>query len=206
MEQNLQDTNTECLSHRFRIEYVDFVKGIAITLMVLCHSGLQGSFSQWVYSFHMPLFFIISGFLVKDSSKPVLKFIKKKFRQLLIPYFLFAAILCFGDKSYMDWFGILYASRNSLAMSSCFTPLWFLPCFFVSTIVYNVINSIKKTAIRHFLILFTGCLGFTLSAIKTGSYSYPFNLDVAFVGILLMFIGNIFVNVLVNKQIIGGGY
>ena len=197
-------TKMDKISNSKRIAYVDFVKGIAIMLMVLCHSGLHGSFSQWVYSFHMPLFFIVSGFLVKDSSKQTKAFIQKKFRQLLIPYFIFAAILCFGDDSYIDWINIIYASRDSLAMSSCFTPLWFLPCFFVSTIVLNVINSIKNTPIRHLLFVLVGLLGFILSAIKVFSYGFPFNLDVALVGVLLMFLGGKFVNLLINKYILGG--
>lgn len=49
-----------------RLEYIDIVKGIGIFLMVLGHSYSEDNASliiKWLYSFHMPLFFIVSGVL-----------------------------------------------------------------------------------------------------------------------------------------------
>lgn len=41
----------------------DLLKGIGILLMMWCH--LTQTHSQFVYSFHMPLFFLISGYYAK---------------------------------------------------------------------------------------------------------------------------------------------
>lgn len=46
-----------------RIEYLDYAKGIGIILVVLGHILIKGNIKIYIYSFHMPLFFIISGYL-----------------------------------------------------------------------------------------------------------------------------------------------
>lgn len=60
------------MSARKRIEYVDVAKGIAILCVVAGHTfaaydpgSLQNKF---IYSFHMPLFFILSGFFYKPQE------------------------------------------------------------------------------------------------------------------------------------------
>ena len=73
-----------------RIEYIDAVKGFAILLMVMAHT-IGWNFSDWtfltrditelsvgelnagviwklIYSFHMPLFFVISGYFTYKSG------------------------------------------------------------------------------------------------------------------------------------------
>ena len=47
-----------------RLDYMDAVKGIGILLVVMGHN-LQGipALTSWIYSFHMPLFFIVTGYL-----------------------------------------------------------------------------------------------------------------------------------------------
>lgn len=51
---------------RERILYVDIAKFVGITLMVIGHSGLTGYLENWIYAFHMPFFFLISGMFMKD--------------------------------------------------------------------------------------------------------------------------------------------
>ena len=46
-----------------RLDSIDLAKGIAIFLMILCHSGMNNGITQWIYAFHMPLFFVVSGYL-----------------------------------------------------------------------------------------------------------------------------------------------
>lgn len=59
-------------------------------------SGLQ----KWIYSFHMPLFFFISGYLFSLTNKSLSniqsgQFIKKKLKRLMIPYFVLGTIIFF---------------------------------------------------------------------------------------------------------------
>lgn len=41
-----------------RLEWIDITKGFAIILMVFGHSSIPKSISNYIWSFHMPLFFI----------------------------------------------------------------------------------------------------------------------------------------------------
>ena len=46
----------------------DVMKGIGILLMMLGHIPVEGMVYKWIYSFHMPMFFLISGYLTKNTA------------------------------------------------------------------------------------------------------------------------------------------
>ena len=50
-----------------RIVWLDVAKGMAIILMVLGHSGLPSVINSFIFAFHMPFFFVASGFLWDDT-------------------------------------------------------------------------------------------------------------------------------------------
>lgn len=66
---------------------IDICKGIGIMLMVLGHSGLPKAALDFIYMFHMPLFFFVSGYCFDERylNMPV-AFIKKKVKGLWVPY------------------------------------------------------------------------------------------------------------------------
>ena len=70
-----------------RIEYLDYVKGFGILLVILGHVYTGDNYIKiWLCSFHMPLFFIISGCLLKynDCRNISLKeFIRKRINGLI---------------------------------------------------------------------------------------------------------------------------
>lgn len=71
-----------------RDKSIDIVKGFGIALMVIGHSGCPKWMSDFIYSFHMPLFFICSGYFYKPIKevKDLFSFAKKKFVGLYFPY------------------------------------------------------------------------------------------------------------------------
>lgn len=73
---------------------IDIIKGIGITLMVLGHS--QFPLTHFIYLFHMPIFFIASGYLFnlnnKHDSYSLTSFVAKKFKSLWQPFFLWNTI------------------------------------------------------------------------------------------------------------------
>ena len=89
-----------------RMAWIDIAKGIAIILVVFGHVITNGQSSDllhlpvWtiihntIYSFHMPLFFFISGYLQKhckrEDNKMIAKALFRKEICLLIPYALFS--------------------------------------------------------------------------------------------------------------------
>ena len=100
-----------------RLALVDVVRGLAILLVVFGHSIVSSdtnylsNFSfNIIYSFHMPLFFTVSGYLLK-VPKDRLKWIKNKAIYLLVPhivinliaYFIPTCALANGSNSYLSW-------------------------------------------------------------------------------------------------------
>lgn len=93
-----------------------------IILVVLGHSGFEeptireklAFLHSWIYSFHMPLFFMISGYLFSLTNKDFLAinsrtFIFKKFLRLLVPYFILGLLL-FAIK--FSFAGLSHAERT----------------------------------------------------------------------------------------------
>lgn len=56
-----------------RIAWVDIAKGIGIVLVLIGHISQNKNLHYFIYSFHMPLFFIISGYLYSEKEQYVRK-------------------------------------------------------------------------------------------------------------------------------------
>ena len=76
-----------------RIDSIDVARGLAMLIVIIQHCG---AFSQFILSFHMPLFFMVSG-LVVSGAKPnqtFLQEIKKNAQRLLIPQLTLGLLEC----------------------------------------------------------------------------------------------------------------
>ena len=77
-----------------RLDYFDLAKGIGIFLVVLGHATFVNEHViTWVFSFHMPLFFMISGMLMAhkdEASLTMRELLHKKLKSILIPYLCFS--------------------------------------------------------------------------------------------------------------------
>ena len=101
---------------------------------------------NWLYSFHMPLFFLAAGWVYKE--KTVLADIKRRIQTIVIPYFSFGFLVLIywqlmerrfrdSDMSFMDsLFGLFSGCYDNLEFN---IHLWFLPCFFVTVILFNIL-------------------------------------------------------------------
>lgn len=67
-----------------RERYIDIARGISMICIILGHLG-NHSINRVVFTFHVPIFFFITGYFM-DDRLPILDFVKKKARALLIPY------------------------------------------------------------------------------------------------------------------------
>ncbi len=68
---------------------IDILKGIGILAVIVGHLTSFGR--QFIFSFHMPLFFILSGYLF--SSKSFRASLKSDFKRLVLPYCFTAIII-----------------------------------------------------------------------------------------------------------------
>lgn len=77
--------------YKQRIAYIDLVKGIGILCVLFGHLiPNDGIVKPAIYSFHMPLFFILTGILLKKESIQIK--VSKKFHQVIIPYIVWGLI------------------------------------------------------------------------------------------------------------------
>ena len=121
-----------------RIEYLDIAKGIGILLVVLGHNDFEviSLFIQrLIYSFHMPLFFFLSGYFI-NISVPFFDFFKRRFNALLKPFFFTIFLIYFTSVSFekMGFNTAITRTVKSLYGSGHYldwVQLWFLPHLFV---------------------------------------------------------------------------
>ena len=144
-----------------RIEWLDLAKGFAIFLIIFGHcmewySSDRGGVYQLlpiIYSFHVPLFFFVSGFLFSvDKYKNFWKFLLKIAKTILLPYLTFAIILTSSDavRFYIlhsqDNISIIGDIKGNL-LQQHFNNLWFLATLFFVQIISYFICKIKKEKI-----------------------------------------------------------
>lgn len=75
-----------------RNDSLDILKGIGITLMIVAHTyGPNNPLWNCIYAFHIPLFFLVTGYFFKQSSISIL--LKKGKDKLLIQYITLCSII-----------------------------------------------------------------------------------------------------------------
>lgn len=148
-----------------RSPYLDIIKAILILLVIIGHSIQYGSGStylekqlffnnylfKFIYSFHMPLFIIISGYLSYNSlNKNSLKetFISK-FKSLIIPLFFWSIIPFIIN---LEFYSIIESLKLFIAVFS--TNLWFLWSLFYINILVKLINKYFKDNIFIYILSF----------------------------------------------------
>lgn len=143
---------------RQRLEFIDIAKGIGIILVVIGHSIGWLVPYHWIYSFHMPFFFFISGFLFTIQGKNFLTFTKKRIRSLLLPA-MFCTILLYS----IDYcYPILDNSEKNWRLPFA---LWFLPVLFMTEMygfvfVKNIEKSKHIKSVLFFLLISLATLGY----------------------------------------------
>lgn len=182
-----------------RLDYVDVCKWLGISLVIFGHMKMPGEVLQWIYAFHMPLFFVLSGYTYR-AQRIDKEFLMKKIKTIYVPFLLFALIFCRGEMS--SWAYIAYGSRNALDMAGTYTVLWFLPCFFAAVLVFSLLMNIGNRSKHKVWILAAGVAVMLVGAkacemLKGGlpmiaKYGYPLNFDMALVGAVFMVAGYYF--------------
>ena len=148
---------------------LDFLKGIAIFLMMFDHVGWGSVAHVYIQSFHMPLFFIVSGYLWKNKSS-VTEVIKKRTKTVLIPYafftlfyliiyiFIVAVKLGLRDHSILRTLRAVAVYPTDMPNMPFAPALWFLPCFWLSNVLYAFFDKLcgKRKGVPIILVTVTG--------------------------------------------------
>lgn len=168
-----------------RFDDIDILRGLGIIIMVMGHVGFSGIFDVWIHTYHMPLFFVISGFFFKKRENFNVKaLIAKKAKTLLIPY------LFFGIFHYVLWlfvftepeFNKLEPLMRLFSFNTVHLPiagaLWFFTALFFCEIFYNlIVYSIKKENVTTILIVAVSML-VSLVTVFT-DFRLPLTLDIS---------------------------
>lgn len=136
-----------------RIEWIDALKFVGIFYIYLGHMGPPaGKIFTFVFAFHVALFFFISGcFADSGKNKTISSFIAAKFRQLMIPYFIYSAIsICIyilstpDSSEFTNLMGYLTDAALGVRNHTIYAPaLWFLPCIFITSIIFRLLQSLS---------------------------------------------------------------
>ena len=101
-----------------RNQWMDIAKGITIILMVLGHTSIPDIASRFIWSFHMPLFFLASGWMTNwRKCSGFGEYLTKKAKGILLPFMVYSAIVllifeCLSGRGYFEalvdtWLGSL---------------------------------------------------------------------------------------------------
>ena len=150
-----------------REPWIDWSKTILIFLMVLGHNKLPGLERTWIYGFHMPAFFIISGYLFKPRSWG------RTVKSLLIPIAVFS-IIRFGfyvlnqsvkgtmlwDRSLMGRCLLPFLKANVDNEVTLFSGIWFLMCLMMCRLICgDIVGRLPKKWIVSLGFVSLLCMG-----------------------------------------------
>lgn len=193
-----------------RIDWIDCWKGIGISSVVLGHV-IEGGFSEYLYWFHMPLFFFISGFLYKDKYDYKTYF-QRKVSSLLVPYFSF--LLLYSGLQSFSYVAKAIMSGNILPfnelvsftlaylynqiyggalLANWFGVFWFVTCLFLTQQIYHLIY--KEFGTNNTLMVSTMLISYGLAMADCWFFNtikYFWNINVVCMALPFYWLGHLY--------------
>ena len=165
--------------------------------MIIGHMPLKNEYlKNFIYSFHMPLFFLISGYFFKYSDNK--SCFKKIFKRLIIPYIITCIIIIMYkicrlilDKNFLEilntikvW-GLASLYGRGSGENFGITPIgaiWFLPALVFST---YLMNYIYKKRYRYIFVIILSYIGY-----KTSQFIWlPLSVQAGMVALIFIYLG-----------------
>ncbi len=197
--------NEKAIQKENRIEWIDFARGAGILLVLLGHTTFLPLIPKgYIYSFHMPLFFVLSGyvFVCKSTFK---EFTVKRLKSLVLPYFSFLLVyfvaftfkcLILHEPEKFD------RSITGLAIQKTgYTyAIWFFIVLFVTEIIFYVI---AKYVTKQYLLfgIIVLMVAIDVAYFKLIDKSLPFQLQICFTALPFYAFGYLLKNIkLIDKM------
>ena len=167
-----------------RIKWIDVAKGWGIILVIYGHTA-NDYLSIWLYTFHVPLFFFLSGFFF-NPNKSASAFVRSKAKGLLLPYlFLGIPLFLINLKYDFDPTRLL----KSYIIQQRVSTLWFIGALFMQFLIaYFLYNTISKKWARWVVIGGLSIVGISLW--HSNVLSLPWNTDVSMVTLPFFCLGH----------------
>lgn len=169
-----------------RIDSIDILRAFGILIMVMGHVGFGGKFDRYIHTFHMPIFFMISGYLYRSKNDNIFSLLWNKVKRLLIPYLFYAGV------NYFIWFLLYRDSGKKLTepIFKLFTynteglpicgALWFLTALFWTEIIYILVDRIIKNGTLRSIVIAAVAISASIF-FNHSSYRLPLSVDVSLV-------------------------
>ena len=184
-----------------RIGYIDIAKGLGILVIVLAHNDLAGyhpTLHKFIYAFHIPLFFFLSGMFFRPE-RSFGETLRRRFNTLLKPYLFTIFIIYLGEAAFsnMTFPNIIERIGKSMYATGWYidwVQLWFIPHLFAVSLfawaAWRVLFGRVKMDWARWLLMFAmlavGVVTmpyfwpFTAPVIGKELYGLPFSLDLVF--------------------------
>lgn len=193
-----------------RIAAIDVARGLGIIAVVAGHSiDTEKAIVTWIFAFHMPLFFMLSGFGAHYDA-PAARYLAGKARALLLPYLATIALaLAYWGLFYRHYANdpteigkmlsavarqVLYASGVAVKQFEIgpVGPIWFLPALFAANVIGLLLDRATRGRYGHLFLALS--VGAALLGLAIGrQIPLPLSFDVALVAQLFIAVG-IFAN------------
>jgi fucose 4-O-acetylase-like acetyltransferase len=139
-----------------RLAWIDLAKGVGIALVVIGHACAEASSisALWtrdtIYLFHMPLFFIVSGYFAKPG--PILEYARQRMSALIVPYMCYLFVIgvpvaltthqLHGRSAWLEFAMYFYGGQHLVTYMTVF---WFVTCLFFAQIIYRAMQRISTS-------------------------------------------------------------
>lgn len=189
-----------------RLELLDFLRGMGMMLVLFQHSDIP--YGDWILIFHMPFLFLLSGYTMFLWERPwkFWEYLKNRILRLVVPYFLFEGLNLFvwsaslilqgGWQDLSEAIVAIVTCVNTQAYTGYYGRLWFLPCMFVSDMLFYGIRKLcrgKQLGMWLCAGLMLAISWYTSNRLQS---RLPFASDTAFFAVFFLLLGY-----LLGKQI-----
>lgn len=181
-----------------RLREIDVAKGIVILLVVLGHLvTFDGVIWSWIFSFHMPFFFLMSGYCSKKSNyeMPFLLYFSKIVKSLLIPAIVCRILYLITGVFGMD---ISLSLKDDLAKVFLQPSEWFLSSLFIARLLfwfyYRMQNKIGDSLRNLFTLIsiafiFYSAIWWNDIGLHYKPNYFPFPIDTSLIALCFIIIG-----------------
>ncbi len=195
-----------------RLYHLDMAKGIGIFLVALGHmEDIATGTRIWISSFHMPLFFVVTGILMAvrcEPSRDLRETIRKRFRGIIIPYLWFSLsyfIIDIGNLNIVHNIDLHTFITDTIDSATFYgmSVLWFLPAIFLATAGFLFLKSkLSDKAVAPLLIV----IALAAYVVKLGfAKLYAANEDSLVITSLINIV-YIFLRAAIAQSFVGYGY
>ncbi len=188
-----------------RLDYIDIAKALGMLTIMWGHIAINKSV-VFVYAFHIPLFFFLSGMVFVQDKYPDFKsFVKRRIQTLIVPYIIYSfitwaiwAVFSYVTHANVDsyWMPLAetFIAQGSEGYLVHNVPLWFVSCLFVMELsyywiaklpdVWNLIVCVLLAVLGYVLVNYFDFFDFTL---------LPWSIEVAMSALIFYATGHLFI-------------